>query len=1376
MTDSFPPNDDLLHEETVDDSFPDPPSSESGSSTGDEPTRVSDSDAPLTPRGAAVPLGPSIEGYLLKEEIHRGGQGIVYRAIQLGTKRQVALKVLLEGPFATQTTRQRFEREIELAASLRHPNIVTILDSGLSLGRYYFAMEYIDGVRLDRYLAQKRLSLEDTLILFERVCTAVNFAHQRGVIHRDLKPANILVDDEGEPHILDFGLAKPVHRADPSQSTIQVLSTSGQLLGTVAYMSPEQAAGSQDVDVRSDVYSLGVILYDALVGEPPYSVDGPLGEVLSRIAHDEPANPRSLAGRTRSAPRLDDELSTILLKTLEKEPPRRYQTAGDLARDLRHHLEGEPIEAKRASGLYMLKKTLRRYRLQAVTAGLILLMLVGSLITFAVLFTRQREARQRADEQAEIARQAVESQEDALQEARERTAEALLAEHKLRRALVREHIQRGDLALERSDLIEARNCYWDALEVAPGPAAIWALRRYHLQTANSGAALLTLESHGPTKLSAQGRLAAVCPGPRSIWVRAVESGHVVRWVRTPGPITDLDVTDEGALAATGPGWACAWQPDELHPSVSIPIPEGARPHALYAVDRGRELLFVSRTTVRLVRGAVGEYDETVRLQAAPLGPTDFAPWSRRLAVPTASGVELISLTDDGLEHKVVWSDPEHPPRAVRFDADEALAVLADAVYLWQRPGQWTRFLDAPLPEPEPLSGSVANSAWELFDLKQAPGLGVFATQSGNICVVGRGDTQTTWRFSVDRLTEVRFSFEDQSVVTLDDRGTVTRWVPPQRIEQRRQVLRLPPKTWAASADGSTILLAVARGRVVAYLPGKTPKPGTVLRPRLLGGLGGLADNQLALAVNADGTRAVIRDGTDWRFHDFAERVARVRPWNNPKLTVLGKVALSSDGELSALLARSATGDQQQIAFRNWPAGPVDAPRDEHPAPIDFVGAEIRDMAFVPRTHTLLVVRSNGQLFLLNPEGLREEAGEPWLQLDSAPSACTFNRTGEYLAVACEDDVVRLISMVRHEVRHRISAADRVSALAFNPHDDVLLIRTRDGTVQLSDPATAETIAKWALPVEAENPLGVWIGEADALLLGYEGGVYEHRFDYANTLIERSRAHARQRRIARHLADRDVAAAWAAADELALLAPELEHWVRVNILEIALRRSHSDIPRAWVEVVLADAPASTYLQLGHAAYDGEEFEPAREWLRRGRELAGGEVDAFTLQRIAECDYLFEAYDVAAGELAEVLTRPELAPADAPTVALQRVAALVLAGRPAEARQAALRVGEADPWGRFGDLVAGSSARTIARIMTGLEDETVMSVAFSNIVPQLAPERRLHYLDDGQFFNGELARQRGDRAQAAVQYQRCIDLSRDTWPANWARYRLAQLVKE
>ena len=207
-------------------------------------------------RPSRLPAADSIEGYELLREIHRGGQGVVYKAVQKATKRTVALKVLLEGPYASPRQRHRFEREIDLVASLQHPNIVTVYDSGVTHdGRHYFAMEYIHGLSLDAYLSDKALTVDETLLLFQQICAAVNYAHQRGVIHRDLKPANIRIDSNGKPHILDFGLAKA---AGASLADGAPVTVTGEFMGTLAYASPEQTQGDPHlIDIRTDVYSLG---------------------------------------------------------------------------------------------------------------------------------------------------------------------------------------------------------------------------------------------------------------------------------------------------------------------------------------------------------------------------------------------------------------------------------------------------------------------------------------------------------------------------------------------------------------------------------------------------------------------------------------------------------------------------------------------------------------------------------------------------------------------------------------------------------------------------------------------------------------------------------------------------------------------------------------------------------------------------------------------------------------------------------------------------------------------------------------------------------------------------------------------------------------
>lgn len=298
-------------------------------------------------------------------------------------------------------------------------------------------------------------------------------------------------------------------------------------------------------------------------------------------------------------------------------------------------------------------------------------------------------------------------------------------------------------------------------------------------------------------------------------------------------------------------------------------------------------------------------------------------------------------------------------------------------------------------------------------------------------------------------------------------------------------------------------------------------------------------------------------------------------------------------------------------------------------------------------------------------------------------------------------------------------------------------------MRLFDPATADSITEWRLPAAAERPLASWIGDADAMLLGYDGAVHEHRYEHADALIEQNRAYARQRRIARHRADGDGPAAWAEAAKLAQADPALGRYMQVSMLEADLRRPDAEVSLDCVNTVLTDAPAWTYICLGHAAYDGERFDLAHQWLAQGRELAKGEVDALTLRRIAECDYLARAYRDAAAGLTAVLTQPDLDPAVAPTVALQQVASLLLAERPAAARRAVTRIGQPDPWGRYGDIVAITSARLIGRFITGLEDENLMSAGLNRLLAVFA-ERSLLFRDDVYFFSGELARQRGNRA--------------------------------
>ena len=364
---------------------------------------------PHAPIDEDLPLAPdSIPGYEVGNEIHRGGHGIVYHAIQLRTKRPVAIKVLLRGATATRRQRQRLEHEAEIIASLRHPGIVTVYDGQyFKDGRYCFAMEYIDGKTLDRWAgdgpAADRGRVLARLRLFAAICNAVAFAHRHGVIHRDLKPANILIDDLDNPHILDFGIAKalqerpglprdlcnerPSDRGSSLALSVPYVTLPGEFAGTPAYASPEQVSGDpRTIDTRTDVYSLGVILYRLLTGQPPYPCTGSLSDVVHHIEHTKPSAP------SRTSQWMDADIDAIVLRALNKDKERRYSSVAALQADVQRYLGGEAIEARSDSAWYVLRKSARRHRtsMSLATAGV--LMLAAFAVAMTLLYTQKRDA------------------------------------------------------------------------------------------------------------------------------------------------------------------------------------------------------------------------------------------------------------------------------------------------------------------------------------------------------------------------------------------------------------------------------------------------------------------------------------------------------------------------------------------------------------------------------------------------------------------------------------------------------------------------------------------------------------------------------------------------------------------------------------------------------------------------------------------------------------------------------------------------------------------------------------------------------------------------------------------------------------------------
>jgi len=384
--------------------------------------------------------GDQIGRYKLLQQIGEGGCGVVFMAEQEEpVRRRVALKILKPG-MDTKSVIARFEAERQALALMDHPNIAKIFDAGETpSGRPYFVMELIRGVKITEYCDQNSLTTEERLELFVQVCQAVQHAHQKGVIHRDIKPSNIMVTTSLEgaalPVVIDFGIAKA---ATNQRLTDKTLFTAFEMLiGTPAYMSPEQAALTRiDVDTRTDIYSLGVLLYELLAGSTPFDtaelLKAGLDEIRRVIREQEPVRPSTRLSKLTAAelttvaqhrksepPKLIrticGDLDWIVMKAMEKDRTRRYETANGLAMDVKRYLGGEAISARPPSRLYKFQKIFLRNKLLFIGIGIIVVLLIAGLIVVSASLARERQARQESDSDKLKAQQVTKFLENMLQ-------------------------------------------------------------------------------------------------------------------------------------------------------------------------------------------------------------------------------------------------------------------------------------------------------------------------------------------------------------------------------------------------------------------------------------------------------------------------------------------------------------------------------------------------------------------------------------------------------------------------------------------------------------------------------------------------------------------------------------------------------------------------------------------------------------------------------------------------------------------------------------------------------------------------------------------------------------------------------------------------
>ncbi len=533
--------------------------------------------------------GDRIGRYRLLKRIGSGGGGVVYLAEQEEpVRRQVALKILKLG-MDTQSVVARFEAERQALAVMDHPNIARVLDAGATeTGRPFFVMELVSGERLSDYCTSHLLSLPQRLELFIAVCRAVQHAHQKGIVHRDLKPSNILVTEtEGVavPKVIDFGIAKAVGEGEQSAG----LTSMNQFMGTPAYMSPEQVEyGGRDIDTRTDIYSLGVILYELITGQPPFDpkeLTGAGVEEMRRIIREvDPPKPsttitknlhRSRLPSLRRLPReklaaVRRDLDWIVMKCLEKDRTRRYETANGVAMDIRRHLDNEPVVARPPSQLYRLRKLIGRHRLAFAAASIVVQVLVVAVVVSTQLALRARRA-----EREEVRLHNL--------------AEARADESRLR--LVRRYVAEGNRLLEQGQPVGALAWMVEALEQETGDPAREADERLRIAQALVGAPELRL--HLPqgkpmtsVALSPDGaRLAS--GSSSSVFISDVAGGRaIITNLTLPGIIGRVQFSPDGLRLAAADLAGHARVLDATSGGVVTPLlqADGVNEHSITNLD------------------------------------------------------------------------------------------------------------------------------------------------------------------------------------------------------------------------------------------------------------------------------------------------------------------------------------------------------------------------------------------------------------------------------------------------------------------------------------------------------------------------------------------------------------------------------------------------------------------------------------------------------------------------------------------------------------------------------------------------------------------------------------------------------------------------